>query len=140
MDQDKRIMIEISPGELWDRLTILDVKLNNIPTDEVVKLDNVNFCYEKTMETYLSLVKIEAKKTNWVIAKDFYGRLYDINNKLWKVEDKLREYEREKIFDSEFIKLARSVYKLNDKRFKLKRKIDKIFGSKLLEEKSYEKY
>ena len=63
-----------------------------------------------------------------------------INQKLWKIEDNIRDKERKKTFDEEFIELARSVYLTNDKRSKIKRKINETFGSELIEEKSYSQY
>ena len=69
-----------------------------------------------------------------------FAELYEINLKLWKIEDKIREKERQSDFKDEFISLARSVYFTNDKRAEIKKKINLISGSELIEEKSYEKY
>ena len=68
------------------------------------------------------------------------GNILEINSKLWKIEDDLREYERKKIFNQDFIELARSVYLTNDKRSETKLEINKIFGSQIIEVKSYTKY
>ena len=69
-----------------------------------------------------------------------YSLLYDVNSKLWVIEDKLRDKERNKEFDEEFIELARSVYFTNDERAKIKKDINTASGSKLVEEKSYQEY
>ena len=71
---------------------------------------------------------------------ELFAELYEINLKLWKIEDKIREKERQSDFSEEFISLARSVYFTNDKRAEIKKKINLISGSELFEEKSYEKY
>ena len=73
-------------------------------------------------------------------AKNLMNDLKQINQKLWKIEDNIRDKERNKTFDEEFIELARSVYLTNDKRSKIKRKINETFGSELIEEKSYSDY
>ena len=72
--------------------------------------------------------------------KKYLNKLIFVNNKLWKIEDRLREYERQKKFDQKFINLARSVYITNDERSKIKLEINKKFGSTIIEIKSYKKY
>ena len=122
------VSIEIGIGELIDRLTILKIKLDEI-TDES-KLANIRIEYEYL----LSLAdKIETHpKTDKLLEE-----LYDVNSELWDVEDELRQCEREKSFGKEFIELARSVYRLNDRRAAIKKEINQLHGSKFIEEKSY---
>ena len=74
------------------------------------------------------------------LIKKYLDELIKINSKLWRIEDDLREHERKKIFDQEFIELARSVYLTNDKRSHVKLEINKKFGSQIIEVKSYKKY
>ena len=83
---------------------------------------------------------IDEKVPNLSEAKEFEKELKLINQKLWDIEDQIREKERKKIFDSEFIQCARMVYITNDKRSIIKRSINQVFGSDLMEEKSYSSY
>jgi hypothetical protein len=122
--------IEVSLGEILDKITILSIK-NNIITDKD-KLKNikkeldylVQKCYNSRIE----------------LSTDLYFSLYDINKQLWDIEDKIREKELKKEFDSEFIELARSVYFTNDERSMIKKEINLSYGSNFIEEKSYSKY
>ena len=121
----------ISLGELVDKISILIIKEKNI-TDET-KLDHVkkelNFL-QKTLINYIQQEEIN----------NYLENLININSKLWKIEDDIRECERKKLFDQTFIDLARSVYFTNDERAKVKNDINKTFGSELVEVKSYEEY
>ena len=122
----------ISLGELVDKISILKIKKKNIINKEKNKLiDNELELLEKTLEDNLNYTKI---------IQNYLNDLISINSKLWKIEDALRECERKKIFNQEFIDLARSVYFTNDKRSKIKLEINKKFGSKIIEIKSYTKY
>jgi hypothetical protein len=123
--------IEVSVGEIIDKLTILEIKKINITNTN--KLLNVNKEYN-----YLS--DIVENKLNFSRSSDQYIQLFDVNKKLWDIEDKIRNKERLKLFDDEFIELARSVYLTNDERSKIKKRINDISGSNFSEEKSYEKY
>ena len=121
----------ISLGELVDKISILIIKDENI--DDLDKKNHVNkelSFLKKTLKKYLKEEEI----------KDYLDELIDINSKLWVIEDDIRDCERNKIFDQKFIDLARSVYFTNDIRAEIKSKINKNFGSELIEVKSYEKY
>ena len=121
----------ISLGELVDKISILMIKKKNI--SDSIKLQHVNKELEflqKTLKKYISEDEIN----------DFLLKLVNINSKLWDIEDDIRECERKKLFDQTFIDLARSVYFTNDERAKVKNDINKIFGSELVEVKSYEEY
>lgn len=122
--------IEVSIGEIVDKLSILNIKKNNI--DDEVKLSNIN-------KEFLYLHEIVFSKLN-ISHDEYYVRLLDVNKSLWVIEDKLRDKERNKEFDSEFIELARSVYFTNDKRAEIKREINEIYNSTFVEEKSYKPY
>lgn len=120
---------EMSNGELVDKLTILEIKLKRISNKR--KLVNLRREYNEL-----------SKSVSLIIPKDspLYLRLYDINCKLWDLENHIRELERQKDFGNDFIQTARSVYFTNDKRSEVKREINKQTGSKFIEEKNYEKY
>tara|TARA_E500000178_G_C16497775_1_gene520246 strand:+ start:37 stop:420 length:384 start_codon:yes stop_codon:yes gene_type:complete len=121
----------ISLGELVDKISILIIKEKNI--SDSIKLEHVTKELEflkKTLKEYISEDKINK----------FIQDLININSKLWKIEDDIRECERKKIFDQTFTDLARSVYFTNDERAKVKNDINKTFGSELVEVKSYEEY
>ncbi len=125
------VNIPSSLGELIDKISILIIKKNNINDEKkisyiVEELEALN----KTLESVISKSKVE----------DYIKKLIDINSKLWKIEDDIRECERKKMFDQTFIDLARSVYFTNDERAKVKNDINKTFGSELVEVKSYEEY
>jgi len=127
------INIEISCGELIDKLTILAIKLEKIKDDE--KLSNVKHEYEILKNISNNLRNIDHKMFD-----SFYDELKTINEDLWSIEDNIRKHEKEKNFEKSFIELARSVYKTNDKRFEIKSKINEHFGSEFFEEKQYVDY
>ena len=122
----------ISLGELVDKISILKIKEKNINDKEKRALINQEL-------TLLEKILEKALKDKNSIQK-YLDELININSKLWKIEDDLRENERKKNFDQEFIELARSVYFINDKRSQIKYKINKKFGSQIIEVKSYAKY
>jgi hypothetical protein len=122
--------IEVSIGEIVDKLSILHIKKDNI-TDEV-KLENINKEYVYLHEIVFSQLNINYN--------DDYSKLLDVNKSLWIIEDKLRDKERDKSFDDDFIQLARSVYFTNDKRAEIKKEINITYGSLFVEEKSYSNY
>ena len=127
-----QILAEISAGELLDKITILQIKKENIASEE--KKENIN--YE------LGLLN------------NFYDQIYDDNNNikiyleellkinldLWDIEEKKRNCEKENKFDEEFIRLSRDVYIKNDLRYEIKNKINNMFGSEIIEEKSHSNY
>ena len=125
-------LIPISWGELFDKLTILQIKLENLQDKNALK--NVKIEYDQLYIIYKKNF-LENEK-----AKFFIINLKKINEKLWDIEDEIREKERNKTFDEEFIKLAREVYITNDQRSQIKRNINETFDSKIIEEKSYQDY
>jgi len=128
----KTPFIPISWGELFDKITILQIKLENLKDKNALK--NVEIEYEK-LNSIFNEVFFENTKANQLITD-----LKLINERLWNIEDLIRDKERNKVFDKEFIELARKVYITNDKRSRVKRNINKTFGSELVEEKSYADY
>lgn len=122
------ILIPISLGELYDRISILEIKRSNIKDEK--KLIFIN--------RELELLNLISEK--YPIKNDLYLKLKEINLILWNVEDKLRENERIKLFDETFISLARKVYFTNDKRSEIKKQINEEYNSFITEVKSYEKY
>ena len=124
--------IPISWGELFDKITILQIKLENLKDKNAIK--NVKIEYEK-LNSIFNEVFFENTIANQLIID-----LKLINEKLWNIEDLIRDKERNKVFNKEFIELARKVYITNDKRSRIKRKINETFGSELVEEKSYADY
>jgi hypothetical protein len=121
--------IEVSVGEIVDKLSILKIKTNNIKDSQ--KLENVTKEYNYLYDIVFNELKI---------SEDDFFNLVLINEKLWDIEDKLRDKERDKSFDDDFIQLARSVYFTNDKRAEIKKEINMKYGSLFVEEKSYQQY
>jgi hypothetical protein len=121
--------LEVSNGEIADKLTIIEIKLSKI-TDPA-KLANIRKEYE---------VVNQAMSTIMEKSHPLYRQLYEINSKLWVIEDHIRDLERAKDFGDDFIQTARSVYFINDDRSDVKRRINEVTGSSLFEEKSYEEY
>jgi len=126
------ISIPVSPGELIDKMTILTIKTERILNRE--KLQNIH--YELAI---LANILDDAVGTN-AILETHTAQLKKINEKLWDIEDKIRDCERQGKFDEQFIKLARAVYITNDERSEIKRKINERLGSQIIEEKSYAEY
>ena len=126
------INTEISFGEFLDKLTILDIKCERI--QDADKLKNV-----KHERDVLNKIWKESEKSSVDISAE-YNELKKINEHLWEIEDDIRDKERNKEFDQEFIELARSVYVTNDKRASIKKEINLKLGSELVEEKSYSDY
>ena len=122
--------IEVSVGEIVDKLSILQIKTEKITDND--KLKNVT-------KEYLYLHEIVFSKLN-ISHDDQYMRLLEVNRELWDIEDKIRDKERDKEFDSDFIELARSVYFTNDKRAEIKKEINLKYNSTFVEEKSYNPY
>ena len=125
--------VEVSNGELMDKLSILELKLKNITDPK--KLRNVNTEFNELNP----LVQQLFKKHNPTI-NVLYQKLAEINGKLWIIEDEIRQSERDKDFGPEFVKLARDVYFTNDVRCDLKKEINVLTNSGVIEEKSYEDY
>ena len=127
-----KISVPISVGELFDKISILEIK--KIKIKDKTKLQDIKFELN-ALKQILTKKKLY-KKNN----KEQYTKLFNINKRLWNIEDKKRSYEKSKKFDKAFIELARKVYLLNDRRAKIKNKINLNSGSKIREVKSYEKY
>jgi hypothetical protein len=121
--------IEVSVGEIVDKLSILQIKTGMIKDQK--KLANVKKEYDYLSNIVFDELKIEQS--------DFFN-LVVINSKLWEIEDRIRNKERDQEFDQDFIDLARSVYFTNDERAEIKKSINLKYGSYFVEEKSYEKY
>ena len=130
--QMRNLKVPISLGELIDKITILRIKSNKINSNEAQK--NIRLELEKLEHILNETMSINTNLKNFEI------KLSKINQSLWDIEDQLREKEKEKKFDKKFISLARMVYYKNDERAKIKRMINKNFGSELIEEKSYTHY
>ena len=125
--------IEVSNGEIVDKMTILELKLDKIKN--INQLKNIEKEWAALNDCVMALYQIygNPKLYNKV------DELSDINSKLWDVEDWIRDCEKEQRFDKEFVELARSVYKLNDQRSEVKRQINILTKSNFVEEKSYSK-
>ncbi|HKJ18170.1 MAG TPA: DUF6165 family protein [Xanthomonadales bacterium] len=128
----ENIRVPVSPGEVLDKITILEIKSERISDPD--KLVNVR--------TELALLQ-----NTWVesIAEDdtirsLHVQLKEINEALWEIEDDIRDKERDKEFDERFIELARAVYFTNDRRSEVKKKLNLHLGSEIVEEKSYQDY
>jgi hypothetical protein len=123
--------IEVSHGEIVDKLTILQIKKENI-TDPI-KLDNI-------VKEYNYLLSVVENDLGILTESPEYLELLSINNELWVIEDDIRDKERVKEFDDDFVKLARAVYYTNDVRAKIKKEINLKYSSGFIEEKSYQSY
>jgi hypothetical protein len=132
MEITKKIYSEISAGELFDKITILEIKKikikNKTKKDIVLKeLSSLQGTVNKNIKKSKSLTKL-------------YKKLKSVNLKLWKIEDDIRGCERKRSFEDKFIKLARAVYFTNDERSLVKNKINNLTKSNISEVKSYKKY
>lgn len=119
---------EISTGELLDKISILRIK--NVKIQDEAKLKHVR----KELLVLEALARVNKE------CESFIQRLTEVNLALWDTEDAIRRMEAVKQFDEEFIRLARSIYRTNDKRFEIKNEADCHFSSELQEQKSYDKY
>jgi len=131
-NKSKKILSEISPGELLDKISILEIKL------EKVKDNNSQVEIKKEYEILKKIQDSSIQLNNQI--KNLFNSVKDINIKLWDIEDKLRIYEKNKDFGKDFIELARGVYFNNDKRAKIKSEINEILGSNIREIKQYVDY
>ena len=127
-----KILTEISAGELFDKLSILEIKLDKINDNNKKKEIKKEFDILKKIQT--STIKTDDELEN------LFNSLKKINNNLWEIEDKIRIYEKNKDFGEVFIKLARDVYFNNDKRAKIKFQINKKLKSNITEIKQYTDY
>ena len=125
------ISTPVSLGELVDKISILHIKNINIKDEEKIKLIREELeLLNQTLNQHITIDTIQK----------YLDSLIEINSKLWVIEDDIRDCERNKKFDQTFIDLARSVYFTNDKRSEVKLEINKKFGSKIIEVKSYKTY
>ena len=123
-----KIKANISIGELVDKITILEIKSLKIENKE--KLKNVKYELEILNKIFN---KLDATEDVLMAKKE----LYKINLEMWEIEDKIRLFEKEKKFDEDFIQLARNVYKTNDNRSRIKKRLNLLLSSDLIEEKEY---
>jgi hypothetical protein len=132
MEITKKIYSEISAGELFDKISILEIKKNKIKDKTkrniiLKELSSLQETVNENIEKSKSLTKL-------------YKKLKTVNLKLWKIEDDIRDCERKRNFKNKFIKLARAVYFTNDDRSRVKNKINRLTKSNISEVKSYKKY
>jgi hypothetical protein len=132
MEITKKIYSEISAGELFDKISILEIKKNKIKDKTkrnivLKELSSLQITVNENIEKSKSLTKL-------------YKKLKSVNLKLWKIEDDIRDFERKRNFEDKFIKLARAVYFTNDERSRVKNKINSLTKSNISEVKSYKKY
>ena len=130
--KSKKILSEISAGELLDKISILEIKLEKIK--DKANQDEINKEYKILKEVQNSSLEVTEK------LKTLFKEIKEVNLNLWNIEDKLRICEKNKDFGKTFIELARSVYLNNDKRSKIKLEINKILGSNIREIKQYANY
>ena len=121
--------VPVSLGELLDKITILEIKTERIA--DAAKLENVN----RELELLRAACPTEMNRID-----ELRRELKAVNEQLWTIEDEIRDCERNGDFGRRFVELARSVYKTNDRRADIKRKINLVAGSRLMEEKSYSGY
>ena len=132
VNKSKKILTEISAGELLDKISILEIKLKKIQDKSNQK--EINKEYKILKKTQKSNIKLNEKSIN------LFKELKNINLKLWDIEDKVRIFEKDKNFNETFVQLAREVYFNNDRRAKIKLEINKIFKSNITEIKKYANY
>jgi adenine C2-methylase RlmN of 23S rRNA A2503 and tRNA A37 len=130
--KSKKILSEISAGELFDKISILEIKLEKIK--DKANQDEINKEYKILKEVQNSSLEVTEK------LKTLFKEIKEVNLNLWNIEDKLRICEKNKDFGQTFIELARGVYLNNDKRSKIKSEINKILGSNIREIKQYANY
>jgi hypothetical protein len=123
--------IPTSNGEILDKFSILELKYNKILDPN--KINNI-----KNELSYLKDISYNIIKSYNIV--NLYNELKQVNERLWNIEDNIRIKENKQEFDNEFIELARNVYKTNDQRANIKKLINEISDSEIVEEKSYEKY
>jgi tetratricopeptide (TPR) repeat protein len=126
------LRIEVAAGELFDKITILQIKAERISSSG--QLENINRELTSLLDTRQRLGR-ESTALESLVAE-----LKKVNEALWDIEDKIRDCERQKDFGQTFVELARSVYHQNDRRSALKRQINDLLGSRIIEEKSYQAY
>lgn len=126
------VAVDISPGELLDKITILEIKSARMT--DAAKLENVRYELTLLRQTWENSVDASGS------LGDFESELKSVNEQLWEIEDAIRVCEANQDFGPKFVELARSVYTTNDRRAGIKRQINTMLGSSIVEEKSYTKY
>lgn len=127
-----QVVIAVAPGELIDKVTILEIKLERIADSS--KLANIQREFETLLGDYQALLALNSTLPTLAM------RLKDVNSRIWEIEDNIRDLERAKDFGPAFVETARSVYRTNDERAAIKRQINDVLGSFIVEEKSYSAY
>ncbi len=128
----ENIHVPVSPGEVLDKITILEIKSERMSDPE--KVANVKIEQALLQESWADCVSRDSGIDDW------HAQLKEINLALWEIEDDIRDKERSREFDERFIELARSVYFTNDRRAKIKKYLNLHLGSEIVEEKSYQDY
>ena len=128
----ENIHVPVSPGEVLDKITILEIKSERMTDPE--KVANVRVELQLLQDTWASNINDDD------VIRDLHAQLKKINEALWEIEDDIRDKERVKEFDDRFIELARAVYFTNDRRSEVKKKLNVHLGSRIIEEKSYQDY
>jgi Family of unknown function (DUF6165) len=126
------ILIQVSPGELIDKMTILEVKLDHM--SDPAKLANVRREHDMIAQTFCENVADTPALAKLIV------ELKAANLALWTIEDDIRDHERKGDFGESFVSLARSIYRINDERAAIKRRINVLLDSAIVEEKSYSNY
>ncbi len=125
------ILVEVSIGEILDKLTILGIKKDRISDPEkLIHIEREYDILKDKSNVYLNSEEV----------RNLFEKLIEVNSRLWTIEDDLRDLESQKRFDDEFVQNARMVYMTNDLRFKIKNKINQITNSGVQEQKGYKEY
>ena len=128
----ENIHVPVSPGEVLDKITILEIKSERMA--DPGKVANVRVELKLLQETWAANISDDE------VIRDLHAQLKEINEALWEIEDDIRDKERAREFDERFIELARAVYFTNDRRSEVKKKLNLHLGSQIIEEKSYQDY
>jgi prefoldin subunit 5 len=128
----ENIKVPVSPGEVLDKITILEIKSERMSDPD--KVHNVKAELSLLQETWNENIRDTRE------IQSLHAQLKEINEALWEIEDDIRDKERAKEFDERFIELARAVYVTNDKRSRVKKELNLHLGSEIIEEKSYQDY
>ena len=128
----ENIHVPVSPGEVLDKITILEIKSERMTDPD--KVANVRTELKLLQDTWAHNIRDDD------MIRKLHAQLKEINETLWEIEDDIRDKERVKEFDDRFVELARAVYFTNDKRSRVKKELNLYLGSEIVEEKSYQDY